>query len=1144
MRFLTCRPATVFVGLFLAVAATLCGQEFRATLLGVVTDSSGSVVPRADVTVTNIETSVVSTATTNAEGTYLVPFLLPGNYTVHVVAAGFKAITRSPIELRVNDRTRVDVNLEVGNIAENVTVTAATPLLEVATSNRGQVVENRSVTDLPAAAHNPLALIGIANGVQLTNTPGGALRSFDNGAINAYSFNGGVSGINEYQLDGVPNDAILVNQSQVLDSAYTPPIEAVREFKLMTSTYDAQYGRTGGGIVGVELKSGANALHGAAFYFLRRPQLEANTFANNANGVAKAQHRIDQLSGELAGPVYIPGIYSGKDRTFFMVAFEYYKEKLPNPAVGSVPTALQRAGDFSQTDVASGALDTIYDPLTIYPNPNFNSSKSVSLSNLQYLRQPFPGNIIPGSRQSAVAKAVLQGIPLGNVAGAVPSGLNNWFGNAFTQNTYPSEVVRVDHNLSDKVRVFARWNHAVRNGTNTDYWAWGTPATKSLYGNYHEDGGVADAVATLGSNTVLDVRLGYTRYVMNSHYTPINMTALGFPASMVKQLQLPDLYPNINFDNYLQTGNTLWDLSPSETYSLQGSVLKVVRGHALKFGSEYRLMRFGDAQRSYSSGLYNFTASWTSSNPQVTDSASGNSMASFLLGTMASGQANINAAPYITWKYPAVFVQDDWQVTRKLTVNLGLRWDHEGPPVERDNRQNRGFGSTSTFPIQVPGYNLTGGLLFAGVNGQPRGAFDPDLRDWQPRAGLAYHMFATHPLVFRAGIGRYFLPTSEYGGTTGFTQITSVQPSTAAYMPFQTLDNPFPNGLTQPTGASLGLATGAGTGISFSDPTRVIPRVWQFSSGFQYELTPGFLVEASYVGSRSSRIQVAHSLDYLSLAQLAQGTVYLSQSVANPFYGVLPSSTTLGAQATIQRRSVLTAYPQFSSVTENNSSLGEQWYNGLQLKLERRLHNGLSFLAAYTHSKTMQATAYLNPQDTSLARQLASFDVPNRLVITGLYESPFGPGKAWLSSGVLSHIVGNWQLSPNLVIQQGFPMPYPSGYYIEGDPKLSSGQTMNHWFNTSPSIWVPQPPDTLRTAPLISSSIRGQIAPQLDANVTREFRIRERYRLQFRVTAYNATNTPLFGFPNTSPSSALFGVISTTQANKTRGVELGLRLAF
>jgi hypothetical protein len=1127
----------------LAVSATLSAQEFRATVLGLVMDSTGAVVPNASLSILNTETGVTSTATTTAEGAYVVPFLLPGRYTVRVEASGFKTTTRTPVDLRVNDRTRVDFNLEVGNVAENVTVTATTPLLEVATSNRGQVVENRAVTDLPFNAHNPLTLIGIATGVQYTGS-GQYFRSFDNGAINAFSINGGRSGINEYQLDGIPNNAILVNQSPNICSGYTPPLEAIREFKIMTTTYDAQYGRTGGGIVTMEVKSGANVFHGVGSYFMRRPWIEANTFTNNASGAPKAQRKVDHLNAEIDGPVNIPGLYKGKDRTFFTFAFEFYKEKLPQPLQGSVPTALQRAGDFSKTYTASGALFTIYDPLTVQANPAFDPTKPVTLSNLQYRRTPFAGNVVPGSRQNAIAKRILQDIPAGNQAGDSPSGLNNWFADAFTLNNYPSYVARVDHNFSEKVRGYFRWHHAFRDGTQTDYWAWGTPATRSLYGNYKENGAVVDVVASLSPTTVLDFRLGFGRVLMNSRYSPVDLTGLGFPASLVGQLQLADLYPMITFDNYMQVGNTLWDLSPSETYSGQATMLKVIRGHSLKMGAEYRLMRLGDAVRTYGSGLYSFGNSWTSSNPQVTDATGGNSIASFLLGTMASGSAYINAAPYLTWKYPALFLQDDWQVNRKLTLNLGLRWDHEGPPVDRFNRQTRGFDYTAAFPIQAPGYSLKGGLLYTGANGQPRGAFNSDLRDWQPRAGMAYRMFSQHPLVFRAGFGRYFLPTSEYGGTTGFTQITSAQTSTAAYLPFSTFNNPFPSGLTQPTGSSQGLATGAGTAISFSDPTRIIPAVWQFSAGFQYEVKAGLLAELSYVGSRTSRVQVNQSINYLSREQLAQGTAYLSQSVSNPFYGLLPANTSLGAQSTTQRRSLMTPYPQFSGVTANYRSLGESWYNSLQVKLERRLHNGLSFLASYTFSKTMQATAFLNAQDTSRARQLTTFDVPHRLVITGLYELPFGPRKALAGNGLISHIIGNWQFSWNMVIQSGTPMPIPGGYYIQGDPRLASGQSMSRWFNTSKDIWVTQPPDTLRTSPLVASTIRSYAAPQLNANLMREFRIGERHRLQLKASAYNATNTPTFGFPNTTPTSPLFGVVPTTQANLPRSTELGIRYAF
>lgn len=1134
------RFSTLFATL--AIATTTCfAQEFRATLLGVVTDPGGATVASARVSITNLESGVSVTPPTSSDGSYLAPLLLPGRYSVRVEAPGFKSVTRTPVELRLGDRTRIDITLEVGNVSESVTVSVATPLLELATSNRGQVIQNKVVIDLPYNAHNPLTMIGLAQGVQSTSGQQ-FFRPFDNGAINMYSINGGRNGINEYQLDGAPNNAILTNQAERLNVAFTPPAEAVREMKIMTSTYDAQYGRTGGGIITLEVKSGTNQFHGVAYGYYRRPWLEANTFANNASGVKKAQRIVNQYGFTVDGPVRIPGLYNGRDRTFFMFSYEKYYEKLPQPVIGSVPTIAQRRGDFSQTLTSSGAPFTIFDPTSTRPNPAFDPSRAVTLANAQFIRTPFAGNQIPQARLNPIALNVIKDIPQPNQSGDPRSGLNNWFADAFTENDYPAYVTRVDHGFTDKWKSYGRWYHATRDGTRTDYWAWNTPAARYLYGNYRMDGAVFDTVGTLSPTTVLDLRASFSRFKISSKYFPQDLTALGFPASTVSQLQVPDLYPVMNFNNYLQVSMTPWNITPTDTWAFQASLLKILGSHSLKLGTEIRLVRFGDAVRINSSGRYDFDEGWTRSNPQVPDPASGNSIASFLLGTMASGSANINAAPYVSWLSPTFYLQDDWQLNRKISLNLGLRWDYESPAVDRFNRMNRGFDTTTTSPIQVPGLNLRGGLLFAGVGNQPRGAFVRDLNNWQPRAGLAFKL--NERLVLRAGVGKYYLPTTDLGSLTGFSQGTAAQTSTPDFQPFHTLSNPFPNGLIPPNGASQGLSTAAGTSLAFTDANRIIPSVWQFSTGFQYEIKGGFLFEAAYVGSRSRDLQASQPLNFLTVDQLALGTSTLNQQVANPFFGVLPSNTALGGQRTVQRRSLLTQYPQFGGLTANFRSLGTQWYNSAQAKLERRFASGYTFLVSYTFSKTMQTANFLNPQDTSLARQLTSFDTPHRLVISGLYEVPLGPKRRWLSNGLLGKVIGGWQLGGSLVAQSGTPLGIPGGWNLTGDPALQSGQSMGRWFNTSREIWVAQPPDTLRTAPFLVSSVRNPSRPQVNANLIREYRLLDRHVVQFKLTAYNAFNTPVFGSPNTNPVSPLFGQILPTQVNLPRSFELGFRYAF
>ncbi|MFB3825171.1 MAG: TonB-dependent receptor domain-containing protein [Bryobacteraceae bacterium] len=1117
-------------------AATASAQETRGTILGTVTDASGATVPQARITVANVATGVAAPSTTNAEGAYVVPFLIPGSYTVKVEREGFKAVERGPLELRVADRLRVDITLEVGQLSDRVVVTAVAPLLETSSSNRGQVITGKQITDLPLASKNINRLVDLAAGVQFTGGMQFA-RPFDGGGSSNFVINGGRSAWNEWQLDGLPNN--FTGGSGV---SAVPPIEATQEFKVQTNTYDAQYGRTSGGVISLSVKPGTNHLHGAAYEYLRRTGLNANSFANNASNTPRAFYLSDQYGFEIDGPVVLPK-YKGRDRTFFMFALEKYRDQLPRPTLGSVPTAEQRRGDFSQTRNPNGTLRTIYDPLQIRPNPAFDPGKPVTLNNLQYLRSAFPGNQVPQSRMNPIAQKVLADIPAPNQTGDPVTFLQNWLGGGVTENNKNiSFIGRLDHTFG-AWKLFGRFNKEHRDGGQIDYYGWNTPATSRSHGSERDDGAVADVVGTLTPTTIFNARFGVTWARQGSRDYPYDMAKLGFPSDLLRQLQNPNRYPIIEMQDYMTISRNDNTINSNVNYTGQANVVKIVNSHSMKFGFEYRILQAASIPRNNTTGTYSFSRSWTSSTPQLSDANSGNAVASFLLGYMSDASATLNVTPYWSWKYPVLFFQDDWQVTRRLTLNLGLRWDYESPTVERFDRQNRGFDFTAKSPYQVPGLDLRGGLLFAGVNGQPRTTFNSDRNNWQPRAGVAYKPFTSKSLVLRGGVGRYFFPQADFGTTHGFSQVTNAVTSTPDYLPFNTLSNPFPNGLIQPPGSSRGLATQVGDSLTFADPTRTVPYVWQFSAGFQYELWAGVLVDASYVGSRSKQLQVNRSLTYLTAEQLALGTPYLNQSVPNPFYGVLPITTPRGAQPNIQRRNLMGQYPQYTGLTSNFSNLGSSWYNAFQLRVEKRFSQGLTALVSYTNSKTMESVAYLNAQDKNLARELTSWDVPQRLVISTLYEFPIGPGKKWAGSGVLSHIVGGWQLGLNVLKQSGTPMSYPD-WYLYGNPKLESGRTLSRWFDTSRQIWVQRPTDTLRTTPLRSPNIRRHTAPQLDTVLIRNFRIREGHTMQFKASAYNALNTPIFNFPNTSPTSALFGVVPATQLNLPRNVEIGFRYAF
>ncbi len=1114
-------------------------QEYRATVLGTVSDPHGAKVPQAAIIITNVESGVVSKTAANESGSYQISFLIPGNYVLEVTHPGFKSYKRGPIELRINDRTKLDVAMEVGRMNEQVTVTAEAALLEETTGGGSQVVGADQIVALPLDGHNPFSLMNLGAGVTYT---GSMLysRPFDNGAIADFSINGGQSGTNEYQIDGVSNNA-NTGRSNL---AYVPPAESTQEFRVQSNIYDAQYGRTGGGVINLSIKPGTNRYHGAGYEYMRRTSFDANQFASNAAGQPRARRIVDQYGGEIDGPVNIPGLYQGKDRTFFMFSMEQYREANPQPLLGSIPTADQRAGDYSKTFTAANKLYTIYDPLLQYNNPDFVSTKAITLTNLRYLRTPFPGNLVPKSRMEPIALRVLQDIPLPNQTGDPVTHLNNWFGaDVGEKNAFRNLIARVDHVISPRWRIYGRGDHNNRDGGVIDYNGWATAATRQIHAGRMNDGGVFDVTGTLTPTTIFTGRVGFNRFLQLSTYKPIDISSLGLPSSFVKQLQMPDSYPQFTFENYLQTGISQWDITPSETYSAQAGMTHIMGSHTLKYGVEYRLMHYAGLLRGNASGTFGFTRAFTSISPDTTDPNSGNGIASFLLGYMNNASATLNAAPYSSWKYPVVYVQEDWRATRKLTINIGLRWDYESPVTERYDRQTRGFDYNAPWPIKANGVDVRGGLLFSGLNSVPRGAFKRDLDNIQPRFGFAYRPFSK-PLVIRGGFGRSYLPTIDLGGTTGYSQTTNAEVSSVDGKSIRVLNNPFPSGLVQPPGKSNGIMTQAGDNISFNDPGRSIPFVWQFSFGFQYEFVPGNLIEINYSGSQTHALPVSRSLNVLTSDQLALGTLYLNTGFTNPYYGVLPPASPRGSVTAVQRRVLLLPYPQFNSITETNVSIGRNWYNSMQVKFERRFKKGFSLLSTYAWSKNMAATTYLNPQDTQMSRELVSYDIPHRFVISGIYELPLGPKKQFFNHGVAGAIVGGWQLSWTGTSQSGTPIPLPD-YYINGDPRLPSDQqTLSHWFNTSPSLWSVRPPDTLRTAKLYSPNIRRNTAPQFNTTVIRNFRITDRQRFQFKVTAFNLANTPVFGNPNTSPASPLFGVVPITQINLPRALELGFRYSF
>lgn len=624
-------------------------------------------------------------------------------------------------------------------------------------------------------------------------------------------------------------------------------------------------------------------------------------------------------------------------------------------------------------------------------------------------------------------------------------------------------------------------------------------------------------------------------------------------------------YPHLTIEQYSELGPGAKYVSPDNTASLQVTLSRNWGRHFMKFGTEYRHIQSNRVNIGDSSGRFDFTRAFTRRNPEQSDAYSGSSIASLLLGFPSGGQVDSNAARTERWKYYVGFVQDDIKVARNFSVNLGLRWDYEQPVTEKWNRINRGFDRESRNPFQDKidskyGLDLRGGLLFAGVGGQPRGGYNPDWNTWQPRAGFAWRF--TKKSVLRGGYGLYFSPTSQLGAQAGFSRSTPFIGSLDSRIPaieYNTLDNPYPRGLLAPSGSSEGLASLVGFGFSFDDPDRRVPRAHQFSMGFQRELPARFVLDVSYVGSRGKKLSVSQKINEVSADQYAQGPSVLNKQAPNPFYGVLLLEAPLGRTATVAQSQLMRPYPQFQGITMDAYSIGHSWYNSLQARLDKRFAHGVNATAAYTWSRNMEQMSFLNAQDSDMSRELAGIDRSHRFVVSGMWDLPVGRGKllARDSGRILNQLLGGWQVNWILNFQSGVPTSYPSGAELTGiNPRMPDGlQTFDEWFNngkasdaaTAFANNVPffnRPNNTLRRIQLRFPNVRNHYEPQINLSVFKIFRISERCSGQLRAESFNVTNTPIFPGPNTDINSGNFGKVTLNQINFPRHIQMALKLRF
>ena len=1146
--------AAVLLG---AVQLPLCGQEARGTLLGRVTDSTGAVIVGAKVEGLNTATGVHASASTNESGDYLLPYLNPGPYTISVTAPGFKMFKRTEINLRMDDHITVDAAMQLGSASESVEVVASASLVDTSTSSMGQVMGTKTIQDLPLQNGNLYWSAALSPGVVDTNTASGYVRPIDTGHPSSISVAGALSGTNQYTIDGAPNMFGNV-------MAYSPPPGIVEEFKVVGSMFDASYGYMAGATINLSLKSGTNKLHGQLYYFDQTPALGANLFFNNAKGQGKAVMRLQRWGAVVSGPVYIPKVVNGKNKLFFMYGYEGLKSFDPTPfGTSAVPTNAERSGNLGAL-LALGANYQIYDPYS-----------SVAAAGGIYSRQPLSGNIIPASQINPAPGAIAKLWDQPNLAGT-SSGLNNYTLGLNSGDTYYDHIGKIDYDPSEKERMYFRADNT-SNPRPQQYRHNGGEGWTVTRGN---TGAVADSVYTVSPTFFIDTRYSYNRFKIT--YVPVDMgfdlAGTGFSSTYINQIKQVNpagiRLPSIVISNFAALANQQnMSAQSNDTHDIALNAALIHNSHTLHFGGGFRAVRQNLNSLGQSSGVFNFgTSGWTTG-PNNTSAAApvGGDFANFLYGLPTSGSFTIPASYAEQTKTWSAYIQDDWKVITKLTVSVGLRYELPGGLTERFNRSVAGFNWGAQSPIaaqamakyaanpipQVPvgQFQVNGGLTYAGVGGAPSALWSTQKTAFMPRISVAYSV--TPKLVLRGGYGIFYAPigiVSSQVNQTGFSQVTTMTPSVDNIHYVATLTNPFPNGFIPVSGASSGLSTALGNGVSFFNPSLKNPYMERWQVAVQRVLPGSAVLEVSYVGDHAVHQLVTRNFNALPDQYLSttgsrdQATInLLTGAVPNPFYPLLPGTGLSGT--TVARSQLLLPFPEFTGVSAYTNQ-GYSFYNSMQVRYEKRFATGLTATASYSWSKLTGGLSYLNAGDPMPEKVLNGADRPQRLAVTWIYALPFGQGKHWVSSTpVLSTVIGGWQLQGVYTRQSGPPLGFGNSIMTcpANQISLSGDQrTINQWFNTScfNRVSAQQLANNLITLSSLFGGIRGDSIRQFDLSVLKNTRIREGMQLEIRAEAYNAFNTPMFGPPNTSsPTSTAFGTV-TAQFSTARTIQLAAKFVF
>ena len=1172
-------------------AAAALAQSASGTLDGRVLDPAGAAIPSAKITVENQATNVKLPNSTQNDGRFYQRYLLPGTYRVTVEAPGFQKYIETGIVLDVEQTIAMTINMKIGDLASTVEVSANTAQLATETSTVSTAISTKSVLDLPIQGRNPLSMATLVPGVVPT---GGGQTPWISGGRNDY---------NDVTIDGT---SVIVPENNVshLQVGYTPIQDSVAEVSIVTNSLAPEYGRTGGGTINIATKGGTNQIHLTLFEFFRNNLLNANSWGNIRAGAPRNIVRYNQFGGSIGGPLVIPHLYNGKSKTFFYVSEQSTRQPGTSTPTFSVPTAAMKQGIFTNlTNGASGGVGqpvTIYDPVTVGPGAGCPATQA------NCIRQAFPNNVIPANRIDPVAKKLLTFWPDPNSPGTIVNAAlqnNNW--HTVGASTSPNDQLdaRIDHNFSDKFRMFARGSN--QSGFSSNFNAFGNPGTPSGTGDgpvvYYNRNITTNWIYTLSPTTILNVNYGFARD--SSVRLPFSQgtkpSDLGFPAaydSIVDNNEFPQISANGNNAGY-SLGQASFTTLKNFPYShiFRGDVTKIWGKHTFKMGGVWEKLFVNFTQLGSPAGQYSFGTSYTQQNASAgTSTTQGNGLATMLLGLPNNNgndlQFTYSAATSST--YSGAYFQDDFKVSRKLTLNLGVRWDVDTPRTERHNRLSY-FDLNAPSPLQgqvaATGYcpgcnNLHGAMRFVGTTGAAYGRHQTPT-EWTnvaPRIGFAYNIVPK--TVIRGAYGILYAPsmlqaagTSGSSGTEGFTGGTALNTSFDNGSTFSaSLANPFPTGFIKPRGSANGPISGTLTDIggSIGDSFFIDyrnPVVQQWNLNIQQQVKGNWIIQAGYLGSKGQHLPDGESsmtYNQLPTSYLQYGTSLVG-NVPNPFYGIIKNPTSTYANPTVPLRLLLSPYPQYSGVNAFRKPQANSNYESMILSAEHRFHAGFTTLVSFTGGKLVddasQVVNYIGQAGTKqdyycrkCEKSVSSQDVPRRLVTSGTWDLPFGKGRKYMGSmpKAAEAVIGGWQVNGIMVFQKGIPVAVGNGGNSAnlGAPGIrptdngqnpfvggSIGDRLNNYFTQS--VFTQTPNYAFGNVGRFLPNVRQPGAHNLDLSLFKNFRPIERINMQFRAEAYNATNSPTWGGLGTTVNSpSNFGIITSKSGNRT--MQLGLKMIF